>query len=289
MQNIKTLPDIKGFHWLCSYCESHVILGPKTTNRKPTMASSTTRVQNNNSRVSENTQNQTINLDKNQTVANNQGQMEEVVDYVTQTNAQADTNGDQKPICIHYRNNRCKHGISGKNCDYRHPKPCKTFMTYGDKANNGCSNGRKCEFLHPRICRTSLNKHECFNENCKYMHIKGTKRQRPKNENITPTIPKGTGNLTYAEACRPQPIETINQHMQQPQISTVPQIPTGQSFLEILQQIQTRLKTIEAAQQGQASQLQAIMIPRTAQAETTPQAVQYQHAPAIWPGQGYKA
>jgi hypothetical protein len=77
--------------------------------------------------------------------------------------------------------------------------------------------------------------------------------------------------------------------MQQPQISTVPQIPTGQSFLEILQQIQTRLKTIEAAQQGQASQLQAIMIPRTAQAETTPQAVQYQHAPAIWPGQGYQA
>ena len=87
--------------------------------------------------------------------------------------------------CIHYKTNRCKHGISGKNCDYRHPKPCKKCMTFGDKARNGCSKGRTCEFLHPKVCRTSINKHECFNDNCKFMHIKGTKRQKPINENIT--------------------------------------------------------------------------------------------------------
>jgi len=63
------------------------------------------------------------------------------------------------------------------------------------------------------------------------------------NENATPTMPKGTVNLTYAEPCRPKCIEKINQYMQQPQIRT------GQCFLEILQQIQTRLKTIH----GQAS------------------------------------
>ena len=41
----------------------------------------------------------------------------------------------------------------------------------------------------------------------------------------------------------PQSIEKINQYMQQLQI------PSGQSFLEILQQIQTLLKTTETIQQ----------------------------------------
>ena len=143
----------------------------------------------------------------------------------------------------------CKHGISGKKCNFRHPKPCKKFMTHGDEATHGCSNGRKCEFLHPRICRTSLNKYQCFNKNSKYMHIKGTKWQRLNNENATPTMPKGTGNLTFAV------IEKINQYLQQPQKSQLVRL-----FLEILQQI---------------------MIPRTAQGRITPQAVQYQNAPAI--------
>jgi len=67
---------------------------------------------------------------------------------------------------------------------------------------------------------------------------------------------KDTVHLTYAEACRP--IEKINKYMQKPQI------PTGLSALEILQHIQKRLKTIESAHQWQASQLEAIMLPRAA-------------------------
>ena len=120
------------------------------------------------------------------------------------------------------------------------------------------------------------------------MHIKGTKRQKPINENITSqTNPQGqgSGNLTYAEACRTQPNQATTQYMQQqPQ-----QTPTAQSFLEILQQIQTRLKMIETAQQGQASQIQAIITPQRTQAEIPPQVVQYQPPQVIWPAQGYQA
>ena len=150
--------------------------------------------------------------------------------HTLHTTTQTNTNSDQKRI--HYKNNRCKHGISGKNCDYRHPKPCKKCMTFGDKAKNGCSKCRTCEFLYPKVCRTSINKQECFNDNCKFMHInlKGTKRQKPINENITSqTNPQGqgSGNLTYAEACRTQPNQETTQYMQQqPQ-----QTPTAQSFL----------------------------------------------------------
>ena len=118
------------------------------------------------------------------------------------------------------------------------------------------------------------------------MHIKGTKRQKPINETITgQTNPKEPENLTYAEACRTQPNQATTQYMQQqPQ-----QTPTAQSFLEILQQIQTRLRMIETAQQGQASQIQAIITPQRTQAEISPQVVQYQPPQVIWPAQGYQA
>ena len=270
MQDITTLPKIKGFHWLCSYCESHAILGPKTTNKKPAVAPSTSRVQHNNTQTPINVQHHVPNPETTQstlTTSNDQVHREEPTENTPHSITQTNTNSEQKPTCIHYKNNRCKHGISGKNCDYRHPKPCKNVWHLETKQKNGCSKGRTCEFLHPKVCRTSINKHECFNDNCKFMHIKGTKRQKPINENITgQTNPKEPGNLAYAEACRTQPNQATTQYMQQqPQ-----QTPTAQSFLEILQQIQTRLKMIETAQRGQASQIQAIITPQRTQAEIPP-------------------
>jgi len=66
-------------------------------------------------------------------------------------------------------------------------------------------------FSVPGICRSSLINYECFNKNCKYMHIKGTKRQRPNTEKAAiPTMLKGKVNLTYAEECHPQLIEKVN-------------------------------------------------------------------------------
>jgi len=71
------------------------------------------------------------------------------------------------------------------------------------------------------------------------MHIKGTKRHGQNYENAIPTMPKHTGNLAYAEACSPQPIDKINQYTQQSQIQT---------SLEILQQIQIWQGKKETAQ-----------------------------------------
>ena len=80
MQDITTLPKIKGFHWLCSYCESHAILGPKTTNKKPAVAPSTSRVQHNNTQTSIEVQHQVPNAETTQstlTTSNDQIHREE--------------------------------------------------------------------------------------------------------------------------------------------------------------------------------------------------------------------
>ena len=89
-------------------------------------------------------------------------------------------------ICKHYRLGRCKHGISGKadgNCAYQHPKPCSKYMANGTRNHGGCNQGRNCNFFHPTVCNTSLRQRSCFRENCKFLHIRGTKRNRDQESN----------------------------------------------------------------------------------------------------------
>ncbi|KAG0730542.1 hypothetical protein GWK47_028013 [Chionoecetes opilio] len=74
----------------------------------------------------------------------------------------------------------CRHGLQGEKCKYLHPKPCATFMKHGLDENLGCTPGWKCSDYHPLVCRSSLHTRECKRRECKYPHIKGTKR--PNNQ-----------------------------------------------------------------------------------------------------------
>ena len=97
----------------------------------------------------------------------------------TQPQASAISTTPQKPDCKFLKQGRCKHGISGKKdgiCNFNHPKVCKRFITNGNIQGRGCSNSNQCKFFHPKLCHSSLKDRTCFNENCKYMHIKGTIR-----------------------------------------------------------------------------------------------------------------
>ena len=81
--------------------------------------------------------------------------------------------------CKHYKNNKCKYGISGKGCKYVHPKRCTKLMNHGTRANNGCKLGTKCKDFHPKMCPMSISKSECFDASCQLCHVKGTKRKPP--------------------------------------------------------------------------------------------------------------
>ena len=245
------LPQIKGLQWMCPHCEPRATLGKLEVCE---------------GRHSDDSQNESRKDKPESGLTNTQDPKEDETGVVNTrvtkeknrdpTNDNSEQNQPQpikeyKPICIHYRNNRCRHGITGKDCAFRHPKPCKKYLSFGDKQKNGCNKGRNCENFHPKMCRNAMNKGECLKENCKFMHIKGTKRIKTEHESSTseksvmtreeqigaqqPTTGQNVGAST------PSPNESVD------------------SFLGLLQQIQYKLQQIESTQQGQSNLIQCLM------------------------------
>ena len=92
--------------------------------------------------------------------------------------------------CRFYRNGTCKHGVSGRNCEFEHPKMCEKLLKHGTRQPHGCNQGRKCEKFHPKMCPTSINKQECFDSKCRLRHVRGTKREKGKEKKKADTKPK---------------------------------------------------------------------------------------------------
>ena len=87
--------------------------------------------------------------------------------------------------CRYFQKGNCKHGMRGKECKFTHPKVCSKLTKHGTRQPRGCNKGQKCKFFHPRMCLNSLRKGECFSEDCKFNHVKGTKRHPPVTPNHT--------------------------------------------------------------------------------------------------------
>ena len=58
-----------------------------------------------------------------------------------------DSSALKKRICEHYRYGKCKYGLKGKGCDYRHPKLCRKFINDGN-SQYGCTS--KNSFFPPK-------------------------------------------------------------------------------------------------------------------------------------------
>ena len=85
----------------------------------------------------------------------------------------------KKKLCHFYARGSCKYGKLGVGCNYDHPKYCQHLLSHGRKGRKGCDKGDDCNDFHPKMCYSSLRKHECYNNQCRYFHVKGTKRVHP--------------------------------------------------------------------------------------------------------------
>ena len=74
--------------------------------------------------------------------------------------------------------------VNGERCKDNHPRRCYSFCNFGTKQRIGCQKGNSCPKFHPKLCRNSLRSSACYNDNCKFVHLKSTKRER--NESETP-------------------------------------------------------------------------------------------------------
>ncbi|KAL5251232.1 hypothetical protein ACHWQZ_G016814 [Mnemiopsis leidyi] len=86
-------------------------------------------------------------------------------------------------ICEGYKNHNCPHGVSGKRevngrtCPNLHLRICRKYIRNGTRARGGCQKGEKCRFFHPKLCKNSVNRRMCTVLDCKFAHLKGTKRK----------------------------------------------------------------------------------------------------------------
>ena len=99
-----------------------------------------------------------------------------------------DDENNDRPLCQLYKRGACPPGITGlrkingRICNSAHPKRCQKWCQYGDDQEMGCSEGRDCERFHPILCKFSLKFKLCTNRSCKFNHVKGTRRYRPRAE-----------------------------------------------------------------------------------------------------------
>ena len=114
-------------------------------------------------------------------------------------------NSKSQTTCRFFLKGNCKYGMRGKDCKFLHPKVCSKLAKHGTRQPRGCNKGQKCKFFHPKMCLNSLRKGECFNEECKFNHVKGTKRHPP----VAP-IKVGNGHLHNKEQGKNDPGSAIS-------------------------------------------------------------------------------
>ena len=87
-------------------------------------------------------------------------------------------------VCEAYKKRECPHGLTGKRlingraCPNLHPRRCFRWCKHGENQRIGCTKGKDCPYFHPKLCRNSVLKRFCPNKECKFHHLKHTRRPR---------------------------------------------------------------------------------------------------------------
>ena len=174
----------------------------------------------------------------NETVQQNQTRTD-VAPAFRPRNVGATNSGRQ--ICRFYKENNCRHGVSGKRdgtCPFEHPKACQKFITNGTHATRGCKKGTKCTSFHPKMCHSSLKEKTCYRQDCKFLHIKGTQRTSTSADQTQAS--HGHTNIVNSDGQREPPLTQTGSSNSQP--------PSVQSqynpFLDQLKSMQDQMTAL---------------------------------------------
>ena len=169
--------NLSGFHYLCKSCEESTIPSKKSARKikkKKSVAFST----------QENTQDDNSSPLTSLSQSWDDTTLEDKEEDDEDDEGEGTKDDDETEVkvktCRFYQSGTCKHGISGKECEFDHPKMCQKLLKHGTKQPQGCNLGKRCPKFHPKMCPTSISKLECFDSKCKLRHVKGTKRKREK-------------------------------------------------------------------------------------------------------------
>ena len=177
---------------------------------------------------------------------------------VAEARARPRIGSSQTSICRFYKQNRCKHGISGKKdgiCRFEHPKPCKKLLNNGIIGPRGCAKGDKCEDFHPKMCQRSLKERICTNQKCEFIHVKHTRRNELQQQSSTKVEQSSSiGNIsqtrmglshqsTSANAIAVNTVKPVEDDMKIFQTSVITQL---QRVLDRMSDYENKIKLLEA-------------------------------------------
>ena len=161
--------------------------------------------------------------------------------------------GNKTRICRYFVRKTCKHGVKGEGCAFKHPKKCDRFMNHGDKNSKGCKKGNSCAYFHPPLCWESLRERVCRRENCRYHHLRRTKKweppvfeRRPSAQAKPEQANTQTTRRTYARVVHPG---TANEQHKGTRDEP------SQDFLELKEQVQQQMNIIKQMQMQMQGQL----------------------------------
>lgn len=153
---------------------------------------------------------------------------------------------DNRPMCKFFLGSRCKHGISGKECKFQHKKVCRKFLNHGRHKYYGCNKEQNCDYFHVKMCWSSLNQRVCARQDCRFHHIKGTKRAEDNHSNHEHEVRRSTENTNPA-------VNHPNQHSRNPNAWNT---PSENPFLEITKKLSAQMEEMQQQQNFILSKLQ---------------------------------
>ena len=167
----------------------------------------------------------------------------------------------QNAICYFYEQGNCRHGRSGRDCEYRHPRPCRRLIEHGPTSNLGCRLGTQCNNFHPLLCYDSVTKRECLNRECPLPHILGTRRyRRYRADNTKRTQTQSSSpnkNNKYSRNTTTRPAAD----RQPTKVAPTAQPASGnpQAFLDYMRGIQTTIDSLTKTVSAQGIMLSNAM------------------------------
>ena len=130
-----------------------------------------------------------------------------------------DHNRENKPICPQYKYGRCP---NYETCQltYYHPRRCRNMLSLGK-----CRFGDKCRFYHPKICFNSMKDRKCTNLECRFFHLKYTRRYEEALSNQLhsehhgqqPSSQDHATQSNYHQSYQPQPVQPsfLSEHIKE--------------------------------------------------------------------------
>ena len=171
-----------------------------------------------------------------------------------------DSSRKNQRMCSYFKRGICRHGISGKSggtCSFIHRKVCRAYQLYGSDKRMGCQKKENCEYWHPPMCYKSLNERRCFDDKCRFWHLKGTLRYPEDNSAEAEAIPiPNTNNQTQGDflgQMKSQMQLEIQNMMRQQQQQMMQQM--NQQFMQMMARLNQQVQVAQPNQQVQHNPL----------------------------------